>query len=1096
MQQGRTDTRPLPLAATAGAPAADASVGVAAASAAGGAAGTLTAGRPGGERTDEVKAPKRRVLIVEDEALIALDLKRRLTRMGLEVTGVADNRDDAVAICSATKPDLVLMDICIRGPLDGVATAHDVNKIRDVPIIFLTAYADDGTVRRAAEAAPYGYLLKPFDDKTLSATITVALERHAMDNRMRLLTAAVETAKIGILLIEVAGPERRIAFANDAFLGLVGATREQVIGNRPCFLATDPEDPGVLALQQALDGLTPAESMVEYRRMGSDQRAWTSVTMSPILNRAGEVTHMLVFHVDITSLRDSERALEVSQRLVLTGRMASGIASDFNDILSTVASFTQFALGDLEDTARRNDLVEVLNASWRGAGLTRKLLEFSRKPEATRAGHTNVAEVLGALRSMAERMLVPGAELVFRLDPTAMAVTLDPQALEQILLNLVSNACDAMPSGGRVTIIATRPPEPSGHLEGGHYIRLQVSDEGVGMAAEVMARAFEPLYTTKLDRHGGGIGLSTSKALIDRHGGLIALRSTPGAGTTVTVELPMPTMAVGTEVQGAQTASAMRVDGRGARCLVVEDDAAVRRACERALGAANFHVTGAPSVVLALRELERPGAELDLLICDMSLLTGEARSLVTQARALGPHVSVLITTGTAEESDDPVFRGADFIWKPFAVTTLVRRAADLVTVTREAPPARPLTREIPRVTGGSPPSIITRRPGDTQRAAVLVVDPDDASRSAILETLGELGIQAVAAKSVAEARELRSEEPTVCIVDLQSESGGVPLLEELRGRIGTVGLGLVDQLDLGQVQGLLRARFQSVLMRPLDASQLRQEIERALMEGQVERVRRQLQSAHGNAPRALADPVETSAQLDDALAQLFVVFQPLVRSFDGSIYAYEALMRTRSAALPGPAHLLAAAEALGRIEELGRAVRVCVADVLLQGGHHDAPIFVNLHPLELRSDLLTAASEPLLPFANRIVIEVTERAQLTGQERLEDTLARLRGVGFRVALDDLGEGYAGLSWLVKLNPEFAKIDMSLVRDIHTSRIKRGLVASLVSVCRRAGTVVVAEGIEVEDEARALLDLGCDILQGYFFAKPGLPFPTVRPWSPT
>ncbi len=1031
------------------------------------------------------------MLVVEDEALIALDLKRRLTRMGLEVVGVADNRDDAVAICAATRPDLVLMDIFIRGPLDGVATAHDVNKIRDVPIIFLTAYADDGTVRRAAEAAPYGYLLKPFDDKTLSATITVALERHAMDNRMRLLTAAVECAKIGILLVEVAGAERRIAFANDAFLGLVGAPRESVLGNRPCFLAATHDDPEVLVLQQALDGLTSAEGIVECRKAGSPQRAWTSVTMSPIRNRAGEVTHMLVFHVDITSLRDSEMALEVSQRLVLTGRMASGIASDFNDILSTVASFAQFALGDLEDTARRNDLAEVLNASWRGAGLTRKLLEFSRTPEAVRESQTNVAEVLGAFRPMAERMLGPGAELVCRIDPSAMVVTIDPQALEQILLNLLSNACDAMPGGGRVTIVATRPNEAAGTLEAGHFVRLEVSDEGAGMPEDVRARAFEPLFTTKLDRHGGGIGLSTSKALIERHGGHIALRSEVGSGTTVTLELPMPTMA-GTR---NTSSNAPKVDGRGARCLVVEDDPAVRRACERALNEANFIAIGAPSVAVAAREIELLGGALDLLICDMSLLAGDARGLVTRARELGPNLSVLITTGTAEESDDPAYRGADFIWKPFAVTTLVRRAADLVSVSREAPPARPVTRETARIAGAESPSIITRRPGDAQRAGVLVIEPDDAVRATIKEVLGELGIQAVEARSVAEARELRGEEPTVCLADVQGDPGAIALLEDLRNRLGTVGLALADTLDLGQVQAMLRARFQSVLLRPLDPAALRREVERALMEGQVERVRRQLQSAHGNVPPAVADPVETSNQLDDALAQLFVVFQPLVRSFDGSIYAYEALMRTRSAGLPGPAHMLAAAEALGRVEELGRAVRTCVADVLLQGGDHDALIFVNLHPLELRSDILTAPNEPLLPFANRIVIEVTERAQLSGQERLEDTLARLRGAGYRVALDDLGEGYAGLSWLVKLNPEFAKIDMSLVRDIHTSRIKRGLVSSLVSVCRRAGTVVVAEGIEVEDEARALLDLGCDILQGYFFARPGLPYPTARAWSP-
>jgi EAL domain-containing protein (putative c-di-GMP-specific phosphodiesterase class I) len=147
--------------------------------------------------------------------------------------------------------------------------------------------------------------------------------------------------------------------------------------------------------------------------------------------------------------------------------------------------------------------------------------------------------------------------------------------------------------------------------------------------------------------------------------------------------------------------------------------------------------------------------------------------------------------------------------------------------------------------------------------------------------------------------------------------------------------------------------------------------------------------------------------------------------------------------------------------------------------------------MELRADILLRDDEPLIPFASRIVFEVTERAQLTSAQALAETLRALRAVGYRVALDDLGEGYAGLSWLVKLTPDIAKLDMSLVRDIQGSRMKRELVGSLVSVCRRARTLVVAEGVETPAEAETLRDLGCDLLQGYHFARPGPPFPDVR-----
>ncbi len=157
---------------------------------------------------------------------------------------------------------------------------------------------------------------------------------------------------------------------------------------------------------------------------------------------------------------------------------------------------------------------------------------------------------------------------------------------------------------------------------------------------------------------------------------------------------------------------------------------------------------------------------------------------------------------------------------------------------------------------------------------------------------------------------------------------------------------------------------------------------------------------------------------------------------------------------------------------------------------------MNIHPVEFRAPLLTHHAEPLLPYASQIVLEVTERAQLTPGLDLDRTVAALREAGYRVALDDLGEGYAGLSWLVKLVPDVAKLDMSLVRDIHQSRMKRELVSSLVSACHHENTLVVAEGVETAEEARILRVLGCDLMQGYYFARPADRFvETLEPACP-
>ncbi len=244
----------------------------------------------------------------------------------------------------------------------------------------------------------------------------------------------------------------------------------------------------------------------------------------------------------------------------------------------------------------------------------------------------------------------------------------------------------------------------------------------------------------------------------------------------------------------------------------------------------------------------------------------------------------------------------------------------------------------------------------------------------------------------------------------------------------------------------------------------------------------------------LGDLVATRQKFEASVEALYMVFQPIVRAHDGSLYAYEALMRSIGP-YSNPGDLLAAGDVLGRVDELGRAVRLAISRVIEEHPERTEPIFVNLHPMEFSADVLTRDDEPLLQFASRIVLEVTERAQLSSSEDLAATLDKLRAVGYRIALDDLGEGYAGLSWLVKLVPDIAKIDMSLVRDLHLSRMKRELVGSLVSVCRRSRTLLVAEGVEIAEEAAILRDLGCELLQGYYFARPSPSLAELHPPDP-
>jgi EAL domain-containing protein (putative c-di-GMP-specific phosphodiesterase class I) len=228
---------------------------------------------------------------------------------------------------------------------------------------------------------------------------------------------------------------------------------------------------------------------------------------------------------------------------------------------------------------------------------------------------------------------------------------------------------------------------------------------------------------------------------------------------------------------------------------------------------------------------------------------------------------------------------------------------------------------------------------------------------------------------------------------------------------------------------------------------------------------------------------ELESTFDRALEAIWVAYQPIVSWPDARVYGYEALVRSADPAMPSPGLLFDAAERLGRVQELGMRIRHAVSQSIVEAPA-DALIFSNLHALDLTHESLYASEAPLSAHASRVVLEVTERSSLQRIEDLRERIARLRSLGFRIAVDDLGAGYAGLSSFSQLEPDIVKLDMSLVRGIDSSTSKTSLVRSMVQVCtQELGMRVVCEGVETTGERDALERLGADLLQGYLFAKP-------------
>ena len=1034
----------------------------------------------------------KRVLIVEDEALIALDIERRLIRLGFEVVGVADNREEALELFHESHPDLVLMDIFIRGPADGIETAEAISAISDVPVIFLTAFADDQTIRRASEVSPYGYVIKPFDERTLTATISVAIERYKADVSARLLRAAVEASPLGIAVVRADATDDRVVFANHAFVSMSGAEAKPELRGLPFAASSEPDQESVLRLKEAMALHVQADAVIKGKAEDGNPQ-WTSVSVSPVSDRGGRVTHMLVSQQDITRERRAESVLLEAQRTELVGRLTTSVAHDFNNVLCVIIMCADLMLAYASDPAAQTDIEEILYAARRGVLLTRKLLSFSRRQEAGVAGGCDLAAVLTETMPMIERLVTPRVKIDVRVDADSLAVSMDATSVEQILLNLATNARDAMPEGGCLTLSASHPAEASGALRPRQYVRLEVADTGTGMDEATLARVFEPLFTTKPKGAGTGIGLSTCAMLVDYVGGAITVRSKLGEGTRFAVDLPLAEGVVSSP--GATPTPGALDDAGGACCLLVEDDVTLRRACARALAEVGFVVVEARNHDEAVRELTARGAAVRLIVSDMGLPGVGGAQLVLNARALVPGIASLLITGHIDSEQDGAVGRTDILWKPFSTNTLTRRALDAIDSSGGvAPVAR--GGASPADVAEAPPvaaTLSTPPPEPARGLRVLLVEADEASRSTLAGLLEARGLAVLQTTTGAEALAIvTAQDLHVAVIAMQLPDGeGVEVLAALRRRGSMIPALLVGaDRSFEGVRRALDARATSYLTTPVAPGHFVEQVERAAAEGEISRLQHQLLSAKLGHNSPLLDFPTMGRELDAALRDLFMVYQPIVRSLGHSIFAYETLMRSRSTALAGPMRILAAAEALGRVHEVGRVVRSRVAATLRDNPQCYEPIFVNLHPSELRAEILLAADEPLLPFASRIVLEVTERAQLDVRNDLNVTLQLLRTAGYRIALDDLGEGYAGLSWLVKLTPDIAKLDMSLIRDLHKSRIKRELVASLVGVCRRARTTVVAEGVETADEANVLVDLGCDLMQGYYFARPGAPFPAV------
>ncbi len=377
-----------------------------------------------------------------------------------------------------------------------------------------------------------------------------------------------------------------------------------------------------------------------------------------------------------------------------------------------------------------------------------------------------------------------------------------------------------------------------------------------------------------------------------------------------------------------------------------------------------------------------------------------------------------------------------------------------------------------------------------RRAAVLIVDDDDTFLKWCVRMIQVWEHEAVPVTTVEDAlRLVRERDFDVILSDINLPgASGIEFLRAVRVHDRDVPVILMTGgPEIETARLAVECGAQSYLIKPLSLAELKEAIERNIHAHHELRRQRKIlavseQQAH--------ETEVLGERFQEALDGMWMAFQPIVSWSTKSVVAYEALLRTSYPVLNIPTEILAVAEKLGEVHTLGHRTRGLIAEVMAE--HPELPgVFVNLHVLDLLDEQLYSTASSLYPFASHIHFEITERMAIEKIADTHDRIERLRKLGYRIAVDDLGEGYSGLNSFASLEPDAVKLDMSLIRGIEKTPTKRHMVRALASLCRELGTPLVAEGVETQAELDTLLELGADWLQGYLFARPGYPLPVPR-----
>lgn len=634
------------------------------------------------------------ILVVEDEVVVAKDIQRTLRVLGYQVPSTAHTGADALRLVEANQPDLVLMDITLRGDMDGIATTALLRARWDVPVIYLTAHSDEATLDRAKETDPHGYLIKPFNERDLRTAIEVALRKHDLEKvlseRERWFSTTLDSIGDAIIATD---PEGRVTFMNPIAEHLTGWKRAEATGQtiEVVFRLLDDkgqpiEDPVRRAIRERVAVKLPPNTQL---RSAVGHTVEVDDSASPIIDDRGTLLGGVVVFRDVTERQRLQERLLLSERLASIGSMAAGMAHEINNPLAAVLGNMSFASEQVERVvtllrplpaaetalAELAALQEAVQDATQAAEHVRRIVQDIKK--FARAGETNkqvldLPDVLDSAIKLTDNQLRHHARLLRKYSTTPF-VEADEGQLVQVFANLLVNAAQAI-EAGRVSDnridVSTRTDEAGNAV-------VEVRDSGCGIAKADLPRIFEPFFSTKSAGDGMGLGLSICHGIVAGLGGDLTVESEVGRGSTFRVVLP-PTQRRG---EAAAPVAPPAPVVRRARVLVIDDDESVGRVVVRVLGGLH-DVVAETDPHAALNRVKR-GENFDVIFCDLMMPNLSGVDVHAALLAAKPELArrmVFLTGGSFTPRTTQFLESVanQTVAKPFSVDGLRAIVADYV----------------------------------------------------------------------------------------------------------------------------------------------------------------------------------------------------------------------------------------------------------------------------------------------------------------------------------------------------------------------------------------------------------------------------------